>query len=73
MDRGDEEFYYSEAYQVPAGMTAAKASWEATMTSTNNWVTMQVRCADSVEELEKAKDSGEKRAIKAKFLINFFF
>lgn len=54
MDRGDEEFYYSEAYQVPVDMTATKASWKATMTSTNNWVTMQVRCADSVEELENA-------------------
>ena len=58
MDRGDEEFYYSEAYQVPAGMTAVKASWEATMTSVSNWVTMQVRCADSVEEVSEIAKMG---------------
>ncbi len=56
-DRGDEEFYYSEAYLIPDGLKAAAASWEATL-GVKNWVTMQVRCADSPEALEQAPWQG---------------
>ena len=58
VDRGDEEFYYSEAYHIPDGMKATKASWEASL-GIKNWVRMQVRCAETVEDLENAAWQGE--------------
>ena len=58
VDRGDEEYYYSEAFRIPEGMKPTKASWEATL-GVKNWVKMQIRCADTAEELEHAPWQGD--------------
>ena len=52
MDRGDEEFYYSEIYEIPEDKTAVIAYWQAENAS-KTWVHMHVRHAASIEELEK--------------------
>ena len=50
MDRGDEEYYYSEIYEVPEGKTAAKAHWQAE-NAKRTWVNMHVRHAQTPEEI----------------------
>ncbi|MBO5955196.1 MAG: VCBS repeat-containing protein [Clostridia bacterium] len=54
MDRGNSEYYYSEAYAVPEGTKATKASWKAT-NGKKTWVKIQLRCADTAEGLEAAE------------------
>ncbi len=54
MDRSDSEYYFSEGYEVPAGKKAVKASWVAE-NGKKTWVKIQLRCADSIDALEKAQ------------------
>ena len=51
MDRGDEEYYYSEAYRIPEGARGIKAHWDAEL-GIKNWVNMQVRLGESEKDLE---------------------
>ena len=52
-DRGPEEFYVSEPFQMPEGSTAHKVEWEAEL-PVKTWVRAQVRTASSRENLERA-------------------
>jgi len=58
MDRSDSEYYYSEAYEIPAGHTPASVRWDA-VNGKKTFVKMQVRCADSPEALENAPWQGD--------------
>lgn len=53
MDRSDSEYYYSEPYAVPNGSRPVKASWVAT-NGVKTWVKIQLRCADTLDELANA-------------------
>ena len=53
LDRSGNEYYYSEAYTAHEGRTLHSVSWEAVMEDTCK-VWMEVRTADSEEELETA-------------------
>ena len=57
MDRSDVEYYYSESFKLPEGITVKKAYWEATL-SKKNWVQMQMRHASTDEELEASQWKG---------------
>ncbi len=57
MDRGDSEYYYSEAYEIPKGSVPTKVSWTAENGPATK-VTMQVRCAHSPEALENSPWQG---------------
>ncbi len=52
MDRGNSEYYISEAYK--ADTKADKISWVAE-NGKKTWVKVQLRCADSAEALENAE------------------
>lgn len=54
MNRGDNEYYYSEIYQVPADMTVKSASWEAEIPS-SCWVQLQMRHGENETALKEAK------------------
>lgn len=51
MDRGNNEYYYSEIYTIPKGMAVKSASWEAEMPS-YCWVQMQLRHGESEDALK---------------------
>lgn len=50
MDRSDNEYYYSECFKVPEGQTAKTVTWEAAIPK-STWVKMQMRHADTQEEI----------------------
>ena len=54
MDRSDKEYYYSETYEIPAGMTPLKVSWRAE-NGPATWVKMQIRSADTPELIAREK------------------
>ncbi|MBQ4528535.1 MAG: VCBS repeat-containing protein [Clostridia bacterium] len=54
MDRSDSEYYVSETFEIPDGMTATKVSWIA-QNGKSTWVKMQLRCASSIQELDNTK------------------
>lgn len=53
MDRGPEEFYTSNPYELPAGASIRALRWEAEL-QPKTWVRGQVRLAASPEELASA-------------------
>ena len=57
MDRGEEEYYYSEIYEVPEDKAAAMAHWQAE-NARKTWVHMHVRHAQTKEELENEQWRG---------------
>ena len=57
MDRGDEEYYYSEIYEVPEEKMAVMAHWQAE-NARKTWVNMYVRHAKTKEELENEQWKG---------------
>jgi hypothetical protein len=52
-DRGDEEYYESAPFQLPAGATVQNIEWQAQVPA-KTWVGAQLRWADSEPELENA-------------------
>lgn len=52
MNRGDSEYYYSEAYKAES--KATRVSWIAE-NGKKTWVKIQFRCADTIDELESAE------------------
>ena len=60
-DRGPEEFYTSESFELPEGVRATAISWEADVPP-KTWVKAQVRSAETKEGLDgSAWDGGDRR------------
>jgi hypothetical protein len=57
MDRGPEETYVSQPFELPAGATPSAISWEGEVPP-KTWVRAQLRFADSSSELEAAEWAG---------------
>lgn len=63
MDRSNDEYYYSEPFKTDGKCKIKNIDWTSE-TSRSNSVTIQIRCADSLENLYKAEwsdrlDKGE--------------
>ena len=57
LDRGPEEHYVSEPFEIPQGALPTRISWEAGIPP-RSWVNAQLRTADSREQLDKAEWAG---------------
>ncbi len=57
MDRGPEEFYVSVSHELPDGVKVTGISWEADI-QIKTWVKAQVRCGESIQELQDAAWQG---------------
>lgn len=66
MDRSDNEYYYSESYKVPEGLTVKKAYWEAAIPK-STWVQMQMCHAETENKLftSKWQGTGERYVIES--------
>lgn len=53
MDRSDEEYYYSETYEIPAGAKSFEAEWHETL-GKGCKTYLQARFGNSAKELENA-------------------
>ncbi|MBQ4631411.1 MAG: VCBS repeat-containing protein [Clostridia bacterium] len=58
MDRSDDEYYYSEIFEIPDGRTAKKVFWEAENEISTS-VHMQLRCSDIENEISHCQWSRE--------------
>ena len=56
-DRGPEEYYTSEAHELPDGAGVTRVSWEAEL-GPRTWVKAQLRTAQTEEGLESAPWTG---------------
>jgi len=57
VDRGPEEYYVSQAFELPQGVTGARISWEAELPP-KSWVRAQLRSAQSERQLAASAWTG---------------